>query len=57
MSNKQMSNKIHEYDIYQRIFKFIVSVLKFLEKLPRKYSNQVMSAHVTRSVTSMGANS
>lgn len=52
-----MPNNQSNYDIYQRIFKFSVCVLKFVEKLPRNYTNQVISAQLIRSVTSMGANS
>lgn len=52
-----MSNRDQKYNIYERIFKFVVSVLKFLEKLPRTYTNQVIRAQITRSATSMGANS
>lgn len=56
LRNKQMPNNVLNYDIYERIFKFIVVVLNLIEKLPKSYSNQVITAQVTRSVTSMGAN-
>lgn len=52
-----MPNREQKYDIYKRIFNFIVSVLKFLDKLPQSYSNQVIKGQITRSATSMGANS
>lgn len=52
-----MPNREQKYDIYERIFTFIVTVLKFLDKLPQTYSNQVIRSQITRSVTSMGANS
>lgn len=52
-----MPNREQKYDIYERIFNFIVSVLKFLDRLPKTYSNQVIIGQITRSVTSMGANS
>lgn len=52
-----MPNLKSKFDIYERIFNFIVSVLKFIDKLPKTYSNQVIINHITRSVTSMGANS
>lgn len=52
-----MPNREQKYNIYKRIFNFIVSVLKFLDKLPKTYSNQVIRGQITRSVTSMGANS
>ncbi len=44
------------YDIHERIFKFIVSVIKFLNKLPKTATNLVFINQLTRSVTSMGAN-
>ncbi len=52
-----MPNREQKYNIYARIFSFIVSVLKILDKLPKTYSNQVIVGQLTRSVTSMGANS
>lgn len=52
-----MSNVNNKYDIYERIFNFIVEVLESVGKLPRTYSNQVITNQITRSVTSMGANS
>lgn len=52
-----MPNGKNRHDIYERIFNFIVSVLKFIDKLPKTYSNQVIIGQITRSVTSMGANS
>lgn len=51
-----MPNEIR-YDIYERIFNFIIQVLQFIDKLPKTYSNQVINNQLTRSVTSMGANS
>ena len=51
-----MSNE-NRHDIYERIFNFIVLSLKFIDKLPRTYSNQIIVGQITRSVTSMGANS
>lgn len=52
-----MPSREQKYNIYARIFNFIVSVLKILDKLPKSYSNQVIVGQLTRSVTSMGANS
>lgn len=52
-----MPNGKSRFDIYERIFNFIVSVLSFIDKLPSTYSNQVIKNQITRSVTSMGANS
>lgn len=50
-----MTNK-KTYDIHERIFKFIVDVLKFIEILPRNTANLAIINQLTRSVTSMGAN-
>ncbi len=45
------------YDIYERIFNFVVPVLQLTEKLPKTYTNQIIISQLIRSVTSMGANS
>ena len=45
-----------QYDIHERIFNFIVDVIRFLNKLPKTPSNLIFIAQITRSVTSMGAN-
>lgn len=50
-----MINK--KYDIYERIFKFIVLVIKLVKFLPHTEENLVIIRQVLRSVTSMGANS
>jgi four helix bundle protein len=52
-----MPNREEKYDIYERIFNFIVLVLKLVEKLPNTYSNQVIKGQINRSAPSMGANS
>jgi four helix bundle protein len=52
-----MSNEKSRHDIYDRIFNFIVEVLRFIDRLPKTYSNQIIIGQATRSVTSMGANS
>ena len=52
-----MPNFSNRHDIYERIFNFIVDVLRFIDRLSKTYSNQVISNQLTRSVTSMGANS
>lgn len=44
------------YDIHERIFKFIVEVINFLNKLPKTQTNLVFINQAIRSVTSMGAN-
>lgn len=45
-----------QYDIHERIFNFIVDVIKFLNKVPKTPSNIIFIAQITRSVTSVGAN-
>lgn len=45
-----------EYDIHDRIYKFIVRVIRLVNKLPRTSSNLVIIGQILRSVTSMGAN-
>ena len=49
-----MSN--NKYDIHERIFQFIVKVIKFVNTLPKTPSNQVIIYQILKSVTSMGAN-
>jgi four helix bundle protein len=46
-----------KYDIYERIFKFVVSVLKIIKLIPRTEENKIIFLQVIRSATSMGANS
>jgi four helix bundle protein len=48
---------INRYDIYERIFNFVLLVLQLTENLPKTYTNQVIVSQLVRSVTSMGANS
>lgn len=45
-----------EYDIHERIYKFILRVIQLVNKLPKTPSNLVVTAQILRSVTSMGAN-
>lgn len=46
-----------KYDIYERIFKFVVSVLKIIKLVPRTEENKIIFLQIIRSNTSMGANS
>lgn len=46
----------NRYDLKDRIFRFIIDVLNYLDKLPRKQVNRVIVGQCTRSVTSIGAN-
>lgn len=46
----------NKYDIHERIFKFIIRVINFLNKLAKTPTNLIFINQSTRSVTSMGAN-
>lgn len=46
-----------KYDIYDRIFRFVVSVLKIIKLIPRTEENKIIFLQIIRSATSMGANS
>jgi len=46
-----------KYDIYERIFKFVVSVLKITKLISKTDENKTIFLQVIRSCTSMGANS
>ena len=45
-----------QYEIHDRIFTFVVLVIKFVNKLPRTNTQIIINNQLTRSVTSMGAN-
>ncbi len=47
---------IKKYDIHDRIYNFIIEVIKLTSTLPKTESNQVITRQVLRSATSMGAN-
>ena len=51
------TNILRKHDIYERIFKFIVSVVRLTKLLPKTEENKVIISQLLRSVTSMGANS
>ncbi|MCL4386991.1 four helix bundle protein, partial [Patescibacteria group bacterium] len=48
--------KIHNYDIHERIFNFVINTINFINKLPKTPTNLIFINQITRSVTSMGAN-
>lgn len=50
------NNSIRKYDIHERIYQFIISVIKLVNSLPRTPSNLVTINQILRSATSMGAN-
>ena len=58
MSNTT-NNSINEptkYDIHERIYKFIVRVIRLVNVLPKTPANAVIIPQLLRCVTSMGAN-
>lgn len=55
MSNNT-STSIKKYDIHERIYKFIVEIIKLINLLSKTPSNQVIIPQILRSATSMGAN-
>ena len=58
MSNTT-NNSIEEktkYDIHERIYKFIVRVIKLVNTLPKTSANMVIIPQILRCVTSIGAN-
>jgi four helix bundle protein len=49
-----MPNK--RYDIYDRIFKLVVRVIRLTKLIPKTEENKVIISQLLRSATSMGAN-
>ncbi len=47
----------NKYDIYERIFKFVLNVIKLIRLVPKTEENLVIIKQILRSVTSIGANS
>lgn len=43
-------------DIHERIYQFVLKVLRFINKLPRTFTNQQIIGQLSRSITSIGAN-
>lgn len=48
-----MNNK---YDIHERIYQFVLEVLRYIKKLSKTYENQILTNQLIRAVTSVGAN-
>ena len=46
----------YKYDIHERIYKFILRVIKLVNSLPKTASNSVVSQQLLRCATSIGAN-
>ena len=57
MNTNEHQLPIRKYDIYERIFKFVVGVIRLTRLLPKTEENKVVVGQLLRSVTSMGANS
>lgn len=49
-------NKTYEKDIHERIYKFVILVIKLTKILPKNPQNDVIIYQIVKSVTSMGAN-
>jgi len=49
-------NNNKTFDIHERIFKFVVMVLKDIRNTPKTPENQIILNQLIRSVTSVGAN-
>ncbi|MBI2034491.1 MAG: four helix bundle protein [Candidatus Levybacteria bacterium] len=44
------------HDIHERIYRFVIRVLKLVKQLPKTPENFIIINQITRSATSMGAN-
>lgn len=44
------------YDIHERIYQWVIRVIKFTQKLSRTSQNSILVEQITKSVTSVGAN-
>lgn len=45
-----------KFDIHDRIFTFVIRVLKLIKTLPKTFENKTLTEQLIRSVTSIGAN-
>ncbi len=43
-------------DIHERIYEFVLTVLRYIKKVPKSFENQVLLQQLLRSITSIGAN-
>ncbi|OGG17154.1 hypothetical protein A3D78_03755 [Candidatus Gottesmanbacteria bacterium RIFCSPHIGHO2_02_FULL_39_14] len=57
-TNKQInkSTNFRKFDIHDRIFNFVVNVLKLIRTIPKSIENQIIVNQIIRSATSIGAN-
>jgi four helix bundle protein len=51
-----MKNEEKIKDIHERIYQFVIRVIKLAESLPKTFQNIILINQITKSVTSMGAN-
>ena len=56
-NNKSQISNQKKFNIHERIFNFVIYVLKFLNELPKTSQNLIFINQITRSSTSIGANS
>ena len=56
MINKQINEKAKERDIHERIYKFVIQVIKLTKMLPKNPQNDVIIHQIVKSASSMGAN-
>lgn len=57
MSNDKLPIRdVRKYDIHDRIFEFIITVIELTKILPKTPQNLIIINQIMRSVTSMGAN-
>lgn len=57
MENKLTNiNSQYKYDIYPRIFRFVIEVIKLTRLIPKDEENKVIVSQLLRSSTSIGAN-
>lgn len=55
-SNKKMEPSKSNFDIHERIYKFVLSVIELTKNLPKNPANNVIIHQVIKSSTSMGSN-
>ncbi len=51
-----MQNNEKILDIHERIYQFVIRVIKLVRQLPKTPENIIIIAQITKSATSMGAN-
>lgn len=56
MPNNTNTSRNKKYDIHDRIYSFVVNIIRLVNRLPKTNSNLVIINQILRSATSMGAN-